>query len=145
MNTLIPKERSGFRDEKLSKRHRMYGWDCGAQDIDFIEYHHFIPKALIEHKHERSRIQDQDPNSCQCKVLANLGDMSRLPAFLAIYNDKFEYDVCPLNDLARKTLKDWTHLPEQRYVAFLYYLRGLKLTNEMWQALKEKEEYYMSE
>ncbi len=140
-NKLIPKERSGFRDEKLSKRHRMYGWNAPAQDLDFIEYYHLKPIALIEYKHERAVI---DVHSHQCTVLKNLGDMASLPAFIAVYNDQYEYDVYPLNDLARKTLKDWTHLPEQRYVAFLYYLRGIKLTDEMWQELLAKEEYYMS-
>ena len=29
-------ERTGWRDEKLSQRHRMWGWDCPAVDIDFL-------------------------------------------------------------------------------------------------------------
>jgi hypothetical protein len=60
-------ERTGWRDEELSLRHRLYwGRDCPAVDVDFmlsdapemfddnfrlVEYYHSKPKALIEYKH----------------------------------------------------------------------------------------------
>lgn len=31
-------EKTCWRDLDLLKRHRVWGWDCPAQDIDFLEY-----------------------------------------------------------------------------------------------------------
>ena len=32
----VKKERSGWRDLALSLRHKMWGWDCPAVDLDFF-------------------------------------------------------------------------------------------------------------
>ena len=47
----VRQERTGWRDEALSKRHRDWGWDCPAIDIDFlmIEYDKGKSVALVEY------------------------------------------------------------------------------------------------
>ena len=47
----VKEERSGWRDEMLSQRHRDWGFNCPAIDIDFllIEYNSAKVKALVEY------------------------------------------------------------------------------------------------
>lgn len=117
-------ERHGFRDEALSRRHRAYGFDCPMQDIDFCvaEYDYYKPKALIEHKHERADLQSKtDPGF---KVLINLANMAKLPAYAVRYSDDLSrYFVVPLNDMACQFLEVRTLMNEWDYVTFLYELR----------------------
>ena len=53
------KERTGWRDQALSERHRAWGWDCPALDMDFvmIEYDNGKATALVEYKHEQAAPQ----------------------------------------------------------------------------------------
>ena len=52
------KERTGWRDERISQRHRLWGVECQAIDLDFLlveyrsEYDDIRPVAIIEYKHE---------------------------------------------------------------------------------------------
>ena len=32
----VPRERTGWRDEEISRRHRLYGVSCPMIDIDFL-------------------------------------------------------------------------------------------------------------
>ena len=52
----VKKERSGWRDEGISRRHRLWGVSCSATDIDFllVEYIYNTPKAIIEYKNEHA-------------------------------------------------------------------------------------------
>ncbi len=34
-NTSVRQERTGWRDEKISQRHREWGYNCPAVDLDF--------------------------------------------------------------------------------------------------------------
>jgi hypothetical protein len=55
----VAKERSGWRDLELSQRHRAWGFDVPAVDIDyFLAYDNGKAVALIEYKHERAQPQD---------------------------------------------------------------------------------------
>ncbi len=138
----VKQEKSGWRDERLSKRHRLYGYNTPFQDIDWIEYDNCIPVALIEYKHERSTTADV--TNCQMKTLANLGNMAGLPAFMVVYSDKFEFWVTPLNDLAQKIIPTPdTELTERRYVDFLYFIRGRKITDSEYDENMKREEEYM--
>lgn len=46
-------ERSGWRDMELSGRHRIWGFNCPAVDLDFlmVEYNLGIAIAVVEYKH----------------------------------------------------------------------------------------------
>lgn len=119
-------ERTGWRDQRISERHRSWGLSLPAQDLDFvlIEYDKFIPKALIEYKHEDATPQSID--SPQCKVLQNLGNLAGLPSYGVRYTDDFSsFAVVPLNDIA-KSIQPRCIMNEQEYIAFLHKLRGHK-------------------
>jgi hypothetical protein len=48
----VRRERTEWRDLELSKRHREWGLNCPAVDIDFlmVEYYYGKPVALIDYK-----------------------------------------------------------------------------------------------
>lgn len=45
-------ERTGWRDQEISERHRRWGFNCPAVDVDFllIEYDQGTPVAIIDYK-----------------------------------------------------------------------------------------------
>ena len=122
----VREERTGWRDDSLSERHRMWGWDCPMIDVDFlaVEYDVSRPVALVEYKNEHARpVLATDQSR---KVLARLGDMAGLPSFLARYASSFEwFRVGGINACAKDRLgavqKTFSEL---EWVEFLYGLRG---------------------
>jgi hypothetical protein len=72
------------RDAWLSGRHRVWGSNVPAMDLDFIlaEYDRCVPIALIDYKHERATINLESANS---RTLTALGDMAGIPAFIVRY------------------------------------------------------------
>ena len=53
-------ERTGWRDQALSDRHREWGFNCPSVDLDFlmVEYNIGLPVALVEYKNERAWMPD---------------------------------------------------------------------------------------
>ena len=82
-------ERTGWRDEALSQRHRRYGWDCPAVDLDFLllEYDHGKASAIIEYKNEHAPIQYASHPTYQ--ALIDLGNRADLPVIAARYTTDF--------------------------------------------------------
>ena len=127
------------RDSWLSQRHRTWGLNAPAMDIDFllIEYDNCTPKAIIDYKHENSTI---DINSASARTLGTLGDMATIPAYIVVYgHDQYDknalwsapapeathwFTVNPLNDIAVNPHSNMIKIPELKYVDFLYKLRG---------------------
>lgn len=130
-------ERNGWRDEKISARHRQWGWDCPALDIDFLmlEYDYGSPSALIEHKHENAaRVSLVHPSM---QAISSLGTSAGIPFYVVRYSDDMKsWTVTPVNEIAKDKLRQSEPLTmsEVRYVSFLYYLRG----RTMPESLKEK-------
>ena len=56
----VREERTGWRDARISARHRLWGFNCPSVDLDFllVEYHLGKPVGLVEYKH----YQAQEPN-----------------------------------------------------------------------------------
>jgi hypothetical protein len=81
-------ERTGWRDESVSRRHRKWGFDCPATDLDFmlLEYNHGAPVAVVDYKHYKK----SDP----------LGDMDEnaIKAMSKLYDER-------VVDLARRALE----------------------------------------
>jgi len=130
----VKKERTGWRDERLSLRHKEWGWDLPAVDIDFlmVEYDHGICAALIEYKHEYSPPQIIRGNK-NYDALIDLGDRAIVPVFACRYKDNLsEYKVIPLNITAKKYIKKRVVMSEYEFVTFLYCLRGRKLPLNMF-------------
>lgn len=126
--SLVRAERTGWRDQEISQRHRMWGWNCPAVDLDFlmVEYNVGRPVGLIEYKHYRAKKPDiLHPTY---RALAELADVANLPFLVAFYwPESWSFCVLPVNEYAKKHYTDWQPLSEREYVAGLYKLRRLKL------------------
>jgi hypothetical protein len=132
------------RDAWLSGRHRVWGSNVPAMDLDFIlaEYDRCVPIALIDYKHERATINLESANS---RTLTALGDMAGIPAFIVRYGHSNQdgwwaevpehstpwFQVIPLNSYAHTaglpSNDNNTKLSELVFVSWLYELRGRKI------------------
>lgn len=133
----VRQERSGWRDKALSKRHRLWGYDCPAIDIDFllIEYDHGRAAAIVEYKHERAKMGNWSLSSYV--AMMDLGDRAGVPVFICRYAGDFSWwHVIPLNGRAREYLREETMMTEGEWVSFLYKLRGSAVPEEVLENLK---------
>lgn len=123
-------ERTGWRDEALSLRHREYGQNLPAVDIDFmlIEYDHEEPKALVEYKNEHTPPINVS-KSPSIIAMAKLANSASIPAFLVRYADDFSWwRVLGLNDHAASYLTTNPQLMDEvEWVSILYAVRGLQM------------------
>ena len=130
-------ERTGWRDQSISERHRAWGFNCPAADLDFlmVEFNVGLPVALVEYKHHSARPVDlRHPTY---RALRALADLARLPFFLAIYwPETWSFRVVPVNLRAREVYRDGMDLCEQRFVKSLYYLRKRTIEAHVLATLK---------
>ena len=144
-------ERTGWRDQQISARHRLYGSNVPAVDIDFllIEYDRSQPKALIEYKHMNSYLGDDvDLNHPNYRAIANLANgfsqvnlvgqlqPAPLPFYIVRYDfDPWWYRILPGNEAARQQsqLDGWVNVTEVEYVSWLHRLRGRNVIEPMFQ------------
>ena len=123
-------ERTGWRDREYSKRHRLYGRDCPALDVDFLEYDRGKVVALVECKHRHARRQDLSHPTY--RALIDLGDRAEVPVLLARHAEDFSWwIVTPLNDLAKNFVPEKTVLTEKGWVTLLYHVRGRELPGRL--------------
>lgn len=138
-------ERNGWRDSELSRRHRKWGLNCPAVDIDFllVEYNHEKPVALVEYKNINANIPNHF-NHPTYKALSYLADNHKprpLPFFIAIYDSNhWWFIIKPINEKSKKLLSfvEGKKISEQYFVKILYRLRKrfleeeeLKLINQL--------------
>ena len=123
-------ERTHWRDEALSLRHREYGQNLPAVDIDFmlIEYDHAEPKALVEFKNEHAQPVNVSKNP-SIAAMAKLANNADIPAFLVRYADDFSWwKVLALNDQAASYLTNNPQImDEAEWVSILYAVRGKQM------------------
>ncbi|MGB9663237.1 MAG: hypothetical protein ACPL5F_14720 [Moorellaceae bacterium] len=119
----VRQERTFKRDLGILLRHRAYGFDCPAVDLDWVlEFDSGEPCALIEFKHERANLKNTSKSTYH--ALGRLGDRAGLPAFVVVYaGDYSTFIVAPLNTIAKKVFPKPRKLTETEYVTFLYALR----------------------
>jgi len=133
----VKKERSGWRDLALSERHRMWGWDCPAVDLDFLflEYDKGQPVAIVEYKHENAAPQFASHPTYQ--AIINLGTRAGVPVFAARYKQDFsKWIIVPLNGIARDKLPKRKNMTERQWITFLYELRGYTPPSQLFEDLK---------
>lgn len=122
-------ERSGWRDEELSLKHRDWGFNCPGIDIDFVmvEYNLGLPVALVDYKHHNAKkVNLSDANyRALCALADGYGD-GGIPFLLAYYwPETWSFYVHPVNKLARDIYPpEKRMLSEKRFVKSLYYLRN---------------------
>lgn len=127
----------GFRDERISRRHREYGIEISATDIDFVllEFqtkpdgtyrkgkYISVPKGLFEYKHWNAD-RHSAINNASNKALYKLAEWSGLPFFIAFYDpDIWCFDVYPFGKKAESYLEKATRMSEQNFVRLLYKIR----------------------
>lgn len=112
-----------WREHDFSLRHRqLYGPNCPATNIDFLEYDNARPVALIEVKARGAPIpRHSNPNLQAQRALA---DSFPIPFFIVHYALDFSwFQVRPENNAASTVLPQPTQMTETAYVTFLYALR----------------------
>jgi len=127
-------ERTGWRDLRLSQRHRRWGWDCPAVDLDFLflEYDAGKAVALVEYKHEQAA--QQWPSHPTYLAMRDLGTRAGVPVFGVRYADDFSWwRVVPLNGDAKHWLPVPRKMTERGWVTFLYRLRGRSLPPNLFE------------
>ena len=130
----VRQERSGWRDERISRRHKAWGWDCPALDIDFLmlEYDQGKAAALVEYKHEDAQVVRLGHPSV--RAIVDLADRAGLPAFLVRYAEDFTWWYpTPLNERARRLCPEARKITEAEWVELLYRCRGRELPPEWGQ------------
>lgn len=122
----------------MSERHRLWGWDCPAVDLDFLflEYDRGKAVAIVEYKHERAKPQTSAHPTYQAMI--NLANRANIPIFACRYTGDFSlFKVVALNDTGRQHLPERIEIDEARWVSFLYRVRGRKISQETIQKLLE--------
>jgi|SRR3990172_2080110 len=134
MSSEVREERTNWRDERISKRHRRWGWDCPAIDLDFIllEYDQGRAVALVEYKHELADIQY--PAHPSYRALIDLGNRADIPVIAVRYADDFSWwKITPLNKRAKDFVPEQKQMDEKQYVALLYKIRGSELSIDIFE------------
>lgn len=128
-------ERTGWRDQEISERHRLWGFNCPAVDLDFVmaEYNHAKPVALVEYKHFNA-LGKFDLNHPTLRALSDLATGYRntgIPFFIAVYwPGIWAFKIIPCNKNAHDIFtEEYRNFTEQDYVRVLYWLREITLTN----------------
>jgi len=125
----VKEEKTFRRDMKLLLRHRDWGWNVPAEDIDFLEYDERKAIALFEYK------RTTDLATCKVNIgeaniqaLIDLANKASVPIFCTFYNPNLKwYRVFPLNEQAQKKGPPQGIIAESKYVDFLYWLRGRQI------------------
>lgn len=128
----IRRDQTGWRDEAISQRHRAWGVNCPAVDLDLVlvEFNLGLPVALVEYKHSTT----PEPNLLHpsYRALRVLAERASLPFFVAHYWPKFwAFRVHPVNKLAAEHFTDGVQLSEREFVRRLYRLRRLALADAL--------------
>lgn len=135
------KERTGWRDEAISGRHRTWGIACPATDLDFVLVERYFndPVAIVEYKNEHisKTISFTDGNIVS---LRKLSDKASLPFFVVVYKDTFaSFGVAPANEIAKSILQltgsVCKAMSEKEYVELMYKIRGEPLPYDIAKSL----------
>lgn len=122
-------ERYGTRHDGLTARHRAWGDDCPATDLDLllIEYDQRKAVAIIDYKEGFDRpltVSEKASLAAQ----RDLADRAGLPFFIVRYRlADWTFVIAAENERARLAVNEaWlgVRVSERNYVRFLYHLRG---------------------
>jgi hypothetical protein len=130
----VKQERTGWRDERISARHRDWGFNCPGVDLDFLvaEYNVGRAVAVIEYKHHKAEIPDA--NHPTILALRDLAEDRRVPLpFLIVryWPGIWAFQVAQLNEIAEANFTLDEAMCERDFVMRLYKLRRLRLTEHL--------------
>lgn len=127
-------ERTGWRDEAISRRHRAWGENCPCVDIDFlvVEYSEKKPVAVIEYKkHTAPALRLSQANYQALITLAG-----SLPFVVVRYwPEIWAFKALPGNDAAKRFFNRDEMLTEKQFVERLYAMRGMTVDRNVLPAL----------
>ncbi len=121
----VSQERTGFRDEWISRWHRGLGFDFPGTDVDFLflEYDQRIPVALVDYKRQDNPYQPE--REANVDALRWLGDAAGCSFWWVFYRpDEPAFYPQPMNLLATRLIGKLRWMPEAEYVRFLRFLRN---------------------
>lgn len=133
-------ERTGQRCPKISERHRHWGFNCPAVDIDFlmVEYDHGRPVAIVEYK--EINWNPSNTSNMTYKAIRELA--GELPFLVAVYDpNDWVFIVYPMNDAAERHYGDWAkiRISEKDFVESLYAFRKSELNAKDREAIDRLE------
>ena len=138
--TIPATERTGWRDQDLSARHRRWGVNCPAVDLDFllVEYCLGEPAALVEYKHHRARPFDLGhPTYRAVRLLADREPA--VPFLIARYwPGRWAFHVTAVNTAALEALGPELWLSEIEFVRELHRLRNRTVQQRVLQHLNNE-------
>jgi hypothetical protein len=126
----VKPEGTGWRDQRLSARHRDWGFNVPAVDVDWfvIEYDLAKVMAVIDYKHDPA-YWPPDETSANARALRDMADRGRMPFFIVAYGVDLDwYEPWCVGELA-SAWADYhgKRLSELEWVEFLYRLRARRL------------------
>ena len=128
---VVKPENHEFRDGDLSLRHRLWGFDCPAVDLDFVvvEYNRGEASAIVEYKFALGTTEP-DLSHPSMRALAGLANAAEIPFIVAFYTrEPWTFRVFRGNKYARQVYReDGRLLTEREFVESLYFIRRRKLT-----------------
>lgn len=127
----VTQERSGVRHLELSQRHREWGVDCPATDIDcLVEIARGVPVAIIEYKRDTA---DLEQSIQSWRSLWILADKARIAFFLAVWSrsaGEYSFRIERANNRGVELIREHRGIDrqdeamsEREYVRFLYLIR----------------------
>ena len=141
-NNYVKQERSGWRDLGLNERHRAWGFNCPATDVDqlFIEYNRGKAVAIVEYKNEHAQPQQMEHPSYQAMI--DLANRAQLPAFFVRYATDFRwFRAYPMNERATEWVGvNYLDLSERGYVELMYRVRGMTCPADVLAPLRDETE-----
>lgn len=139
-------ERSGWRDEKLSRRHRTWGRDIAVTNLDFIaspetmideetnsvfaEIWYRRPVLITDYKSMKPTAVDWDTAALGC--LQFMANQCKCAITVVFYSPNYWwFYVVPGNEIADRLYKGGGYLTEFQYVLSLYQLRGIAMPSHI--------------
>lgn len=129
----VTPERTGWRDEEISRRHRLWGVDCKMTDLDWLVLEYYEEKQLVKNaaliEYKRRKAPTKIKRTLQYSALSLLATCSNIPFFVVFYTSDFQrFDVFAGNRWAVHWLNcKKTVMSEVRYVTLMHELRGIKV------------------
>lgn len=141
----VRQERSGWRDQEISARHRVWGFDCPGVDLDFVvaEFNNGKPIGIVEYKRHTAKQPDLEHPAMRClerlaqwhcKPVGDSGEVEHdpLPFIIAFYwPDIWAFRVVPANTVANQYFMHHEILSELEWVRRIYAIRGLQLPSDV--------------
>lgn len=128
-------ERTGWRSQNISRKHRDWGISCSAVDLDFVlcEFNYNAPVAIVEYKERHAAPVDLSHGTYQAlKALADGHTPKALPFIIARYDEKEWWFIPQAGNAAAEQFfaqmrYDGNALTEREWATMLILMRKRQL------------------